>query len=108
MPPARISSCRCCTPRCRARLRSRKPRAGDADAFLKSDFSSIIQEATMALVLKNKDGIWYWDDGNPLDATLPAALYGAGDGIFLPTDPISPPIADVVCPRSITFAIPGK
>jgi len=30
------------------------------------------------------------------------------DGVFLPTDPTSPPIADVVCPRSITFTLPGN
>lgn len=62
----------------------------------------------MALVLKNKDGIWYWDDGVAGDPTQPAALRGAADGVFLPTDPTSPPAADVVCPRSINFIIPGS
>ncbi|WP_143278178.1 hypothetical protein [Bradyrhizobium sp. UFLA03-84] len=62
----------------------------------------------MALVLKNKDGFWYWSDGNPLDATFPAALYGNVDGVFLPTDPTSPPKSEVVCPRSISFTVPGS
>ena len=62
----------------------------------------------MALVLKNKDGIWYWSDGNPLDPTFPAALYGNIDGVFLPSASSSPPIADVVCPRSITFTLDGS
>jgi hypothetical protein len=62
----------------------------------------------MTLVLKNKDGFWYWSDGNALDLTFPAALFGNLDGIFLPSDPHSPLIADVVCPRSITFTIPGS
>ncbi len=62
----------------------------------------------MALILKNKDGIWYWSDGNPGDATVPAALYGNVDAVFLPTASTSPPIADVVCPRSITFTLPGS
>jgi hypothetical protein len=62
----------------------------------------------MALLLKNKDGIWYWSDGNPLDASFPAALFGNIDGVFLPTDPKSPPVADVVCPRSITFTLDGS
>jgi hypothetical protein len=62
----------------------------------------------MALVLKNKDGFWYWSDGNPLDFTFPAALYGNLDGIFLPAGPTSLPIGDVVCPRSITLTIPGS
>ncbi len=62
----------------------------------------------MALVLKNKDGFWYWSDGNPFDATFPAALYGTVDAVFLPTDPTSPPAADVVCPRSITFTLAGS
>jgi Bacterial cadherin-like domain len=62
----------------------------------------------MALSLINKGGIWYWSDGNPGDTTSPAALSGNVDGVFLPTDPTSPPIADVVCPRSITFTLPGK
>ena len=38
----------------------------------------------MALTLKYKDGIWYWWDGNSSDATLPAALYGIVDHVFLP------------------------
>jgi hypothetical protein len=62
----------------------------------------------MTLLLKNKDGIWYWTDGNPGDSTFPAALYGNLDAVFLPTASVSPPIADVVCPRSITFTLPGS
>src|SRR5258708_5123514 len=61
----------------------------------------------MALVLKNKDGFWYWSDENPLDFTFPAALYGNIDAVFLPTHPTSPPIADEGRPRSITVTIPG-
>ncbi|MCC8977397.1 Ig-like domain-containing protein [Bradyrhizobium acaciae] len=62
----------------------------------------------MTLVLKSKDGIWYWSDGNLLDVSFPAALHGKIDGVFLPTDPTSPPAAEVVCPRSITFTVPGS
>src|SRR3974390_1096368 len=62
----------------------------------------------MALSLINKGGIWYWSDGNPGDITFPAALSGNVDGVFLPTDPISPPRADVVSPRSIAFTLAGS
>src|SRR5689334_5271189 len=62
----------------------------------------------MSLVLKLKDGIWYWSDGDPFDATFPAALYGVLDGVFLPAALTSPPVGDVVCPRSITFTLDGS
>jgi VCBS repeat-containing protein len=50
-------------------------------------------------------GFWYWDNGSAV--TNPAALW-ANDVGFLPTLGNSPPIADVVCPRSITFTLDGK
>jgi hypothetical protein len=60
--------------------------------------------------LFQKDGIWYWSDGNPLDVTSPAALYADINNIqtYLPTLNHSPPAADVVCPREITFTLAGK
>jgi hypothetical protein len=61
----------------------------------------------MALVLSLKDGIWYWSDGNPSDPTIPAALYGNLDRVFLPGVSPAPPAGDVVCPRSITFTLAG-
>ena len=62
----------------------------------------------MAWTLKFKDGIWYWSDGISTDATLPAAIYGHLDGAFLPGASPTPPAADVVCPRSVTFTLPGS
>jgi len=64
----------------------------------------------MSYTLKLKDGIWYWSDGNPSDATRPAALYGVADGAFL-AGPLgaspTPPAGEVLAPRSITFTLPG-
>lgn len=60
--------------------------------------------------LRNKDGIWYWTDNNPADPTSPAALYS----FSLPNNPLisglpqSPPVSDVVNPRSITFTLAGS
>src|SRR3974377_2028088 len=54
--------------------------------------------------LKFKDGFWYWDVGYLF--TSPAALFANDVGSLLSLSS-SPPIADVVCPRSITFTEAG-
>jgi hypothetical protein len=60
----------------------------------------------MAAHLVLKDGIWYWSDGiDPV--TNPAALYANDVGSLLSLA-TSPPIGDVVCPRSITFTLAGS
>ena len=46
----------------------------------------------MAWTLKFKDGIWYWSDGISTDATLPAAIYGHLDGVFLPGASLTNPL----------------
>ena len=58
----------------------------------------------MPLILK--DGIWYWSNGvDPV--TAPAALYAPDVGSLLSLS-YSPPIGDVICPRSITFTLAGS
>jgi hypothetical protein len=88
--------------------------------------------------LFQKNGIWYWSPdndplpaalysstgspisglpptyspgNNPLTVTNPAALYSSTGSLIsgLSTgSPSSPPISDVVDPRSITFTLAGK
>jgi len=57
------------------------------------------------MALKFKDGFWYWDVGYLF--TSPAALFADDVGPLLSLTS-SPPKADVVCPRSITFTEAGS